>query len=96
MPHIMSTEKVLIDLIMLVTINLRPFKGKISMEHYSFHPCQYKGIYQRQLFGYYSDTFKDLRHEVNRSFFTTCVDAKSGEFPSIYKEMCKNIVSRVC
>ena len=96
MINILSTEKVLIDLIMLVTINLKPFKGHISMEHYHFNPCRYKDIYRRQIVGNYSDTFKDLRHGINRSFLTTCVDARIGEFPSGYKELCKNIVSRVC
>ena len=92
----MSTQQVLIDVIMLVTLNLKPFTGEISMNHYSFNPCQYTNIYKQQLVGHYNDTFEDFRHGVNRSFFTTCIDAKSGQFPPHYNESCKNIVTQVC
>ena len=85
----------MIDFIMLVTINLRPFDGKISMDHYLMNPCKFTDLYKQQLFGNYNDTFEDFSHEMFQTFFTTCINAKKGEFPSVYMENCTNIVSLV-
>ena len=93
----MRSIKVLIDVIMLVTINLRPFEGKISMDHYKFNPCQYTDLYKQQLFGNYNDTIiEDFSHEMSqRRLFTTCLDDREGEFPYHYRVDCTNIVSLV-
>lgn len=93
----MKSRKVLIDAIMLVTINLKPFYGEISMEHYKFNPCKYTDLYKQQLFGNYDDTiFDDFSHSTFQTrLFTTCIDGKEGKFPKHYKENCTNVVSRV-
>ena len=93
----MKSRKVLIDAIMLVTINLKPFDGEISMEHYKFNPCKYTDLYKQQLFGNYDDTiFDDFSHSTFQTrLFTTCIDGKEGKFPKHYKENCTNVVSRV-
>ena len=88
----MLSRKVLIDFIMLVTINLQPFDGKISMDHYKFNLCKYTDLYRQQFFGNYNDTFEGYSGKV---FHTTCVDGEEGEFDSYnYIENCKNIVSQ--
>ena len=91
----MRSRKVLIDAIMLVTINLKPFEGKISMDHYQFNPCKYTNVYKQQLFGNYNDTFEGFSHEVFQTFFTTCLDVEEGEIPDKYMANCRNIVSLV-
>ena len=91
----MRSRKVLIDAIMLVTINLKPFEGKISMDHYQFNPCKYTNVYKQQLFGNYNDTFEGFSHEIFQTFFTTCLDVKEGEIPDNYMANCTNLVSLV-
>ena len=93
----MRSRIVLIDVIMLVTINLRPYEGKISMDHYKFGPCKYTDLYKQQLFGNYNDTiFEDPSHPISQTrLFTTCLDDKKGEFPDDYMDNCTNIASLV-
>ena len=93
----MKSEKVLIDAIMLVTINLKPFDGEISMKHYKFNPCKHTDLYKQQLFGNYDDIiFEDFSHSIFQTrLFTTCINDKEGKIPNAYKENCTNVVSRV-
>ena len=78
----------LIDVIMQVTINLEPFNGTISLEHYGFNPCEFKSLYWSQLNGKYEDTV----YRLNGSYFTTCV----SQIPQFDLESyCHNIETNV-
>ena len=61
--RVTETEKVLIDVIMQVTINLEPFNGTISLDHYVFNPCEFQNLYWNQLNGQYKDIVYYGRHK---------------------------------
>ena len=69
----MKPKKVLIDVIMQVTINLEPFNGTISLNHYGFDPCEFKNLYWDQLNGHYLDKVNIGR----KKYLTTCVSNTS-------------------
>ena len=73
---------------MQVTINLEPFNGTISLEHYGFNPCEFKNLYRSQLNGKY----EDMVFRLNDSYLTTCV-AQSPQFS--LKSYCHNIETNV-
>ena len=54
---------------MQVTINLEPFNGTISLDHYGFDPCDYETLYWDQLRGHY----KDEVYYHRQLYLTTCV-----------------------
>ena len=90
--NIINSKEVLIDAIMLITINLEPFEGRISMDHYPFNPCKYTNLYYQQLLGNYNDTFYCSN---SNHFFTTCVNSDDAAFPARFKVQCENIFSLV-
>ena len=98
MTYIMKSRKVLIDAIMMTTVEI-PVRYPDLID-YGFNPCKYTDLYKQQLFGNYNDTligFSDFVYDIiyYNTYFTTCVDAEDGEFPSAYKQNCTNIVSQV-
>ena len=92
MTYIMKSRKVLIDAIMLTTVDIPDL-----WIDYGFNPCKYTDLYKQQLFGNYNDTLKRFS-DIDKNFhtyYTTCVDAEDGEF-LLYNEInCTNIVSLV-
>ena len=83
-----QTKKVLIDVIMQVTINLEPFNGTISLDHYGFDPCEYRTLYWDQLRGDY----KDEVYYHRQLYLTTCV-SNSSQFA--LESWCHNIDTSV-
>ena len=60
---------------MQVTINLEPFNGTISLNHYGYDPCQFQDLYWHQLNGNYLDKVYFIGRE--NSYLTTCVSNTS-------------------
>ena len=80
----------LIDVIMQVTINLEPFNGTISLDHYGFDPCKFQNLYWDQLNGQYEDIVYYGR--LKDPYLTTCV-SNSTQFA--LESYCRNIDSNV-
>ena len=60
---------------MQVTINLEPFNGTISLDHYGFNPCEFKNLYWDQLNGQYEDIVYYGRNK--DPYLTTCVSNRT-------------------
>ena len=88
--RVTETKKVLIDMIMQVTINLEPFNGTISLDHYGFNPCEFQNLYWNQLNGQYEDIVYYGR--LKDPYLTTCV-SNSTQFA--LESYCRNIDSNV-
>ena len=87
-----ETITVLIDVIMQVTINLEPFNGTISFDHYGFNPCQLENLYWNQLNGKY----EDIIYKQKQPYFTTCVSNSSElSLPSRLEANCHKIDNNV-
>ena len=105
--RVTETEKVLIDVIMQVTINLEPFNGTISLDHYVFNPCEFQNLYWNQLNGQYEDiVYKDpgawypWYPGPRYPYLTTCVSNpqlayKLGSTQFALEGYCRNIDSNV-
>ena len=77
-------------MIMQVTINLEPFNGTISLDHYGFNPCEFKNLYWNQLNGQYEDIVYYGR--LKDPYLTTCV-LNSTQFA--LESYCQNIDSNI-
>ena len=64
----------LFDVVMQVTINLEPFNGTISLDHYGFNPCEFQNLHWSQLNGQYEDIVYYGRH---KDPYLTCVSNRT-------------------